>query len=644
MSGFCGIWNRDRRPVDEAVLARMSAAIAHRGPDGEGMRIEGPLGLAHRLQRIVPESRTEVQPISDAAGRCLVFDGRLDERTALLEGIARIVRSAPPPAGGAPDPELALAWLGPDGPARLARLEGEFALALFDPREEYLLLARDALGVKPLYWWADPHTVLFASEIKAILAHPTVSPRPDEEYLAVRLLGQNREGTGDRTFFAGVHSLEPAHYLRFRTEGEERRRYWDFAVGTPFRPASPDNCAEAFREALEKAVHRRLRSLHPVAVSVSGGLDSSSIFGLGHDLRRRHPDLPEVLGFTYAPPPGSPADEERYLAALERHWVQTITRVSTRSGPVLEHAADVVRHVEAPQLDELAPTMEAFQETIRASGVRVVLSGHWADQFLFDQAYLVDLVRTLRWRTAARHLTEYPRWFPGTDRASYRRQFLSDLGKYLLPGPLVRRLRSGRLRSPRDWYTDRLVHLARISPLNRGLAVPHTRSAHARSLYEQARSAHHVLCLEWDDKMAARFGLQVSFPFFDRDLVDLVLRIPGEILHPGGVPKGLLRRALADVLPPEVRDRDWKADFSFLVNEGVAGDLEGVLELLGADSRSVQSGFVVPSRLLSTRAEVERGLGGPECAVAWSVLDLAGLELWLKEFFGETAAPPGDRP
>ncbi len=644
MSGFCGIWNRDQRPVDPAVLARMSAAIAHRGPDGEGMRIEGPLGLAHRLQRITPESRTEVQPISDATGRCLVFDGRLDDRAALRDGLVRIVRAGPPPAPDAPDPELALAWLGPDGPARLGRLEGEFALALFDPREEYLLLARDALGVKPLYWWADPRTVLFASEIKAILAHPEVTPRPDEEYLAVRLLGQNREGTGDRTFFAGVHSLIPAHYILFGTGGEQQRRYWDFAVDTPIRLVSSAEYAEAFREALERAVHRRLRSLYPVAVSVSGGLDSSSIFGLGHELRGRHPDLPELLGFTYAPPPGSPADEERYLVALEGRWGVPITRVPTTSGPVLAHAAEVIRHVEAPQLDELAPTMEAFQERIRASGVRVVLSGHWADQFLFDQAYLVDLVRSLRWRTVARHLTEYPRWFPGSDRAVYRRQFLSDLAKFLLPAPLVRRLRSGRLRDAHGWYTDRLVRLARTSPLNRGLAPLGTRSAHTRSLYEQARSAHHVLCLEWDDKIAARFGLQLSFPFFDRDVVDLVLRIPGEILHPGGVPKGLMRQALAEVLPPEVRDRDWKADFSFLVNEGVARELEGVLGLLGSDSRAVQSGFVVPSRLLSTRNEVERGLGGPECAVAWSVLDLAGLELWLREFFGEMAAPPGDRP
>jgi asparagine synthase (glutamine-hydrolysing) len=633
MSGFCGIWHPDGRPVDGQILARMSATLAHRGPDGEGMRLAGPLGLAHRLLRITPESQAEVQPLSDGAGRSLVFNGRLDERSELL----RHLNETPPgqdrdplPSTDAPDPDLVLAWLARKGESGLATLQGDFALAFHDPAAGALTLARDPMGTRPLYWWVRGSTVLFATEIKALLAHPKVPARPDEEYLAVRLLARNRENTCDRTYYAGVHSLEPGRRVRFSGGGHEEATFWDFALDRPLRLEDPREYTHLFRDLLDQAVRRRLRCSNPVVVSVSGGLDSSTIFGLAESARREEPGgLPKVLGITYAPPPGTPADEITYIEALEAHWEARVRRIPVGAGGPLAGATELVRQVEAPFLDEHAPTMRAFYGAVTESGARVVLSGHWADQFLFDTAYLVDLARRLRWGTVARHMREFPRWFPGSDIHWFRRRYRTELVKFLLPGAVVARLRSGRIRTERTWLSPRLVEAARRSRLNQGLR-PRTGSAHARSLYEQARSGHHGLCLEWDDKAAGVHGLEVAFPFFDRDLIDFILRVPGEVLHPGGVPKGLLRQAMEGVLPEKIRQRDWKADFTAIVNAGVRSDLPAIRELLGPGARVREHGFVTSGGLDRWLSGVEAGLGTATHDTAWELLDLTGLELWLR--------------
>lgn len=641
MSGIVGIWNLDGRPVEEALLSRLSSALVHRGSDGEGLWIRGPVGLACRLRRVTPEAVNESQPLVHESGSVLVFDGRLDDREELLAGLG----PSPGVTAASPDPDLILAAYRVFGDRFLERLAGDFALGLFDPARHQLLLARDAIGIRPLYYARAGDTFLFASEIKALLIHPRLPPRPDDDVLARFLLGGVHDARG-RTFFQGVQSLLPAHLIVVTPRRLVSRRYWDFDPSRGTRFGSFSEYAEAFRGHFERAVSRRLRSRYPVAVSVSGGLDSSSIFCLARTLVRARPDrYPAVVGLSYVSPAGSPSDESAFVREIERDYGVSIERVPMESLGLLNGSREAVWHVEAPYLDEQWNTTHAFLSTVRRLGARVLLTGHWGDQMLFAQAYLVDLVRRGAWGQAWAHLKEFGRWFTDADPRWFGRFFLRDLVKYQLPHgfiPLVKALRARLLRPPRDqaWYTAAFRLRARRTagsspPLRGGFGT-----THARSVYDEIRSSNHVLAMEWNDKVAAMHGAEMAFPFLDRDLLCFLMAIPGEVQTWKGVPKALLRESMRGVLPEAIVQRTWKADFTRLVNEGMERDFRELVQPL-PDGMAVRMGYVRGDVMVEELRRSEDGLrGSPDSQVAWALSDLLGLELWLQVFF-ESGSPAG---
>ena len=196
MSGIVGVWNLDGRPLDEALLSRMSGSLGHRGPDGESRQVAGSIGVGHQHSWVTPEEAGEIQPLVGPAGVMLAVDGRLDNRDELL------------PALGLPktasDAACLLTAHGVWGERFAERLNGDFAVAVFDPARQQLLLARDSIGIRPLYYYRDERLFAFASEIKALLAHPDVPTRADDEGLAdYMLLGARPLDRQDITCFCG---------------------------------------------------------------------------------------------------------------------------------------------------------------------------------------------------------------------------------------------------------------------------------------------------------------------------------------------------------------------------------------------------------------------------------------------------------
>lgn len=633
MSGIVGVWNLDGRPLSRDLLTDLVATLAHRGPDGDGAWVAGSVGLACELLRVTPEAARESQPCFSASGHTLVFDGRLDNRDELLVSLDRaagIERDSP-------DPDLVLAAYEKFGEGLPERLNGDFAFGLYDPRRQRLLLARDALGVRPLYYCHRPRVFIFASEIKALLAHPEVPVRPDDEFLA-RFLIDDISGFEGRTCFDGVVSLPPAHVALLTVGALTRRRYWDFDPAQRLRVGSFEDAAAEFRQHFATAVRRRLRSGSPVAVSLSGGLDSSAIFCLAQ--RFAACPCPPVIGFSYIPPTGSPADETSFLAEIERHYSLAIERLPVQRLGLLNGSRDAVRHVETPFLDEQWNTTVTLLEAVRHRGCRVLLTGHWGDQILFDQAYLVDLVRRLSWWQALAHLREYGRWFSDSHPRWFRRRFALDLVKYSLPISLLPFLRRCRRHPRLGWYGTRLTaHLRRRRPA--AWPSPVAAAAHARALYEQARSAYHVVCMEWNNKVAAAHGLEMAFPFLDRDLVAFLMGLPGEVQTWRGVPKALHREAMRGILPDPIVGRRWKADFTSLVNEGVEQDFRHVVGTV-LDGVAIGRGYLRGEVIRKDLERVRQGLQGSSAAHAWRVSDLLGLELWLQVFGeGERSAAPG---
>lgn len=629
MSGILGIWNRDGRPINASLLDGLARTLTHRGPDGCALWTDRSIGLACQLLHVTPESSIEVQPLALFSGSVVVFDGRLDNRDELFA----LLRPITDLADDAPDPALVLAAYEHFGEQFPGRLAGDFALGLFDPTRRKLLLARDPIGVRPLYYARAGSTFLFASEIKTILAHPLITPEPNDDILAECLLGGPGDAS-DKTCFKQVFSVPPAHLALVSPDGTAVRRYWDFDLTRCIRYPSFEDYREAFLEHFTRAVQRRMRSAAPVVVSVSGGLDSSSILCVAERLKRSEPFRhPAIKGLSYLSADGTPSDEKEFLVAIERDYQIAIGRLPLDRPGLLDGAREEIWHSEAPFLDGQWSDAVGFFRAARGLGARTILTGHWADQVLFDQAYLIDLFRRPSWSDIRRHLRAYAFWMSDTDPASFRNQFLRDLVKYLMPDrlhPLLRRLRA-HTGNP-HWFAPSFQR----RQLNRActtLPVPRApASAHARSLYEQVRTSHQAMCMEWQNKVAAPYGIEVAFPFLDRDLLSFLMSIPGEMQTKDGVPKALLRESMRGILPDEIVRRRWKADFTHLVNESMVNDYDRIADVLKNEPLAVRMGYIDRDRLRSELVRLKSMIHGPTCEHAWGLMDLLGLEYWLQLF------------
>src|SRR5262245_5168989 len=255
----------------------MSKTLAHRGPDGEGLVFDDACALGCRMLRATPESICERQPIQRASGTRLVFDGRLDNRDELIDQLRRHEDTST----AMPDAELAAALYDLSGPDFAQQLLGYFAVAVFDRRNRRVVLARDAMGLRPLNYRRTAASLSFASEIKALTLDPELPTRPNGRLLAGLLLRQLHRCDHDgSTLVEGICEVPPAHVAIFDANTAEVRRYWDFDGHNSANVQSIDDCADGFRYYFERAVRRRLRTAGPVAIAVSGGTDSSSIFSV----------------------------------------------------------------------------------------------------------------------------------------------------------------------------------------------------------------------------------------------------------------------------------------------------------------------------------------------------------------------------
>jgi asparagine synthase (glutamine-hydrolysing) len=631
MSGIVGVWHLDGRPFDERTAESMTSALAHRGADGEAVRHVGSVWFSHQHFWITPEEIGEAQPLLGGSGAMLSMDGRLDNRDELVSTLRLPATTS--------DAACALAayerW--PEDFA--ARLAGDFALAIFDDRRQKLLLARDAIGMRPLYYYRSDRLFAFSSEIKALLAHPDVPARPDDDGVADFMLIASRPiDQQELTCFAGVSAVVPAHVVITSRERTVARRYWDFDVERRVRLGSIGEYAEAFRACFEQAVRRRTRSAYPVALSLSGGLDSSSIFCVSRALGSAR--TPGIVAVSYTGQAGTDADEGRFLIDLEREQEAVIDRFPMEPLLGLVGGADEqIAGVEAPFIDHVWGVTTELHRRATAAGARVLLSGTWGDQVLFSSAYLVDLFSRPAWRQMGRHLREYERWLGREEAVALRRRFYVDAGRRLMPRRLLGPLKKVRRRFTPParaigWFSDAFLRRALRFADQPVLADGAFHSAQARAIYLQARSKYHVHCMEWNNKIGAMHGLDAALPFLDRDLIAFLMAVPGDAQNADGVPRGLLREAMRGVLPESIRTRSWKANFSGAVNRGLARDIASVTRALTLDALVVRFGYVDPSRL---GREIDRrvdGLSRPDCVDSWSLADLFGLEVWLQVFFG----------
>jgi asparagine synthase (glutamine-hydrolysing) len=640
VSGISGMWNLDGRPVDEVLLGRMSAMLAHRGADGEETWRDGEAGLGCQLSRVGPGSETERQPLVGQSGAVLVFDGRLDNRDELAAALGLDHKVW----AGRSDAELVSAGYDRYRIELPERLLGDFAFAVFDPARQRLLLARDVLGVRPLYYFRTSRTFAFASEIKALLVHPQLTARPNDEMLRAYLLHRRAPGL-DETYFEGVRALPAAHSAVVTSATIVSRRYWQFPGGPPIRLQAFDDYAAEFRHRFEVAVQRRLRGTHRVAISVSGGLDSSSIFCLAETLRQADGSgsLP-VVGISYGSSDGSLADEDVFLQEIERSYGVAIERVVPEADGHMPFASEQVRLLETPMLSPLWGRTRALTSFAGRSGSQALMWGEGGDELLWNRGYLIDLLEHLRWKTLWAHLQEFGLWNTEADAAGIKRVLLREMVEHYreqapaLLVPAARQLRrhlSGAARPP-SWYTAAFCQ--------RGHQTQPTResrrrlpSVHSESLTRTLVCRPQEELMEWFNKMGAAASLDSCHPFLDRDLISFVMRIPGETCSRNGVPRALLRRAMRGVLPNAIVERRGKGDYTHLSRESMQVHGAEALRRVREGGMAVGLGYVRGDMVRDGNFPAKGSgslnpVSGVSAYDAQGLADLLGLELWLEEF------------
>lgn len=623
MSGIAGILRLDGAPADRAALERMTQRLAHRGPDGTALWNAGPCGLGHLMLCGTPESREERLPLANSTGDLVVTaDARIDNRAELMSALGLGSQAAP-----ITDGELIVHAYERWGERCPERLTGDFAFAIWDGRRQALFCARDHVGVKPFYYHHRPgRFVAFASEIKGLLAVPEVPRRLNEIRVAEHLLPLLEDKA--ITFYEEIVRLPPAHRMTVTRDGVSLEPYWALDPDRELRLGSDGEYAEAFRDILTESVRCRLRSAYPVGSQLSGGLDSSAIVCVARRLFAENGGK-TLHTFSAVFDEVPECDERRYIEAVlggggvEPHYMR---------GDRLSPLGDIDRVLEHQEEPFLAPNLFLYWESCRLAkehGVRVILDGLDGDATVSHGfVYLAELARAGEWSGFLREVKGLSTRLVMSQATVIRRYALAALA----PQPLRWAWRTVKGTNALGWGADSMVCpqlaqranlKAREAVLQNGRHPPRSaRQAHWRGL----TSGLIPSALEITDKAAAAFGLEPRHPFFDRRLVEFCLALPGDQKLRDGWTRAIERRALADVLPEEIRWRG-KTNLTAQFLRALRIFEQDRLHQLLVTEPAPLRGFVDMRRLRTVYRDYE--LRGARDS-AYKVWQAATLALWLR--------------
>lgn len=624
MCGITGVVHCDGHAASAPVVAAMAAAVAHRGPDSEGVWIDGPVGLGHRRLAIIDLSPAGHQPMGNETGDVvIVYNGELFNFQKLrveLESAGHHFHSNS-------DTEAIIHAYEEWGEACLERFNGQFAFAIWDSKRQRLFLARDRFGVKPLYYTFDGARLLFGSEIKSLLAHPGMTARVCYEALNEYFTFQNV--LTDLTLFEGVKLLPAGCSLTLDLRSGAnpvQRRYWDFVpTGDPLDLSACEAEEELYR-LFNQAVTRQLMSDVPIACYLSGGMDSGSITAVASQ------HLGRVLTFTCGFDLSSASGLE--LGFDERAASEALSNLlKTEHYEMVLHAGDMehvmpelIWHLEDPRVGQSYPNY--YVARLAGKFGKVVLSGAGGD----------ELFGGYPWR--------YYRGLGGNGKESFYRNYY-DFWQRLTPDQEKAQFFNKETYRRMRGHSTYDVFKGMIEPL--GLPLSSHEDVVNASLYFELKTFLHGLLLV-EDKVSMAHSLETRTPFLDNDLVDFAMRLPARHkLHnldrlagdvdeddvgrrvryerQSGDGKMVLRQAMSRIIPPEVTGRV-KQGFSAPDASWFRGESIDYINSLLRDPRARIYEFLNPVYVTSKLDEHSTGQHNNRLFI-WSLLSF---EWWLRTF------------
>jgi len=604
MCGICGRFGIE--PADRDELTKMTRRLAHRGPDDEGMYVDGGIGLGHRRLSIIDLDSGQ-QPMSNEAGTCwIVFNGEIYNFHQLRDNLSKKGRRFRTVS----DTETILHLYDEYGTECVKHLRGMFAFAIWDARNRQVFAARDRLGQKPFYYAQRGSELIFASEIKALLAADPNLAELDlaalDEYLTLRLISP------PRSMFRRIHKLPPAHFMTFDpTRGLRIERYWDLPYEPKWR-GSEDQLIEELEERLVDCIRLHLVSDVPVGAFMSGGLDSTLVVAL----LMKHQLAGEFQTFSVGLPYGQ--YDEAPTARLVADRYGTRHHEETINPSLLNTFPRLVRQLDEPS-DPLSVCLDLIAQMARKK-VKVVLGGDGGDELFggYDRYYgnraadyyalLPEIVRR-RLIQPALALVPDGAWYKSR---GHQLKWLHRLSFYSRGDRYVKSLAYFYMREPfRTAVYGPLLAAETGSEPGRLMREAYDRAqAHDsvdRMLYAdcQSRLADHPVMIQ--DRMTMAHGLEARSPFMDHEIAEFAARLPTSLKVRGRTLRYIQVQLAKRLLPPEVLARK-KQGFSSALPYLLKNELDVLYRVFLNDVQLARDGILRQEPISQMLAEHQAGV------------------------------------
>lgn len=587
MCGILGIYNLNRAPIALSTLKMMSDKISHRGPDGEGFFLKDHIGLAHKRLAILDVSQLGAQPMASKDGTWIIsFNGCIYnflelKQDLLSKGHIFVSKT---------DTEVISEGLSEYGPVFFERLNGMFAIAAWNTKEETLYLSRDRYGIKPLYYWFNGKTLIFSSEIKSIIAHPDYKIGVDYDALNQYFTFQNVFTYN--TLFKGIIMLPPANTVKVNSlsDGVCHNSWWDFNFTEPDNKMSFEDATSLTKDYFERAVARQMISDVPVGSYLSGGMDSGSITAVASKHVKRLTtftagfDMSEVTGVE------SNYDERRDAELMANHFKTEHYEQVINAGDLSWSLPRLVWHLEDLRVGMSYPNY--YISRLASKFVKVCLQGTGGD----------ELYGGYPWRYYRVYKSINQTEFFDNYYGFWQRLVMDDQKNKLFNDSTFSKI---NISAPRDIFE-------RVFTFNNQLRYDNPEHHIENSLYFEIKTFLPGLLLV-GDKLSMANGLEERFPFLDNDLVDLAQKIPvrhklgnlenmkrinendfrskSHIYKEFDDGKNVLRKAMMDFLPEKIINRK-KQGFSAPDESWYRGENADYIKKLLLGKKTVSVEFI----------------------------------------------------
>lgn len=630
IAGFRGLF-------DPGLLSAMADMQSHRGPDDSGTYFdaEAKIGLAHRRLSILDLSPAGHQPMADVSGEFVIsYNGEIYNFRELRQELAEkgiTFRSHS-------DTEVILELYKALGTKAFSRLNGIFALAIWDAINNELVIARDGMGVKPLYYAILPEGMLFASELKALLTHSGL-PREIDHVAAAAYLSY-LWSPGERTMLRTVRKLRPGTCMRIGPNGSHRTEvFYELPQPCADRTLSASQAISGTREALRQATERQLISDVEVGAFLSGGLDSGAIVAFAREAMESR----KMNCFTIGYQASTEEEDEMtsdlpYARRLAKYLGVTLHEV-TADASMADRLDEMVRHLDEPQADPAALNTMMISSLAHQNGLKVLLSGTGGDDlFSGYRRHLATRMEPLFRMTPKPLLTA-------------AQHLIAPLPQERAIGRRLRKLMVAATTSPDDrllryyeWLNaDEAVQLLANLKAESASEIRSPMYDCVSHLPKSATPLDKLLWLDqhffladhnlnYTDKMGMAESVEIRVPFLDHDLVSWASRIPNKFKMNGSQTKWVLRKAMEGILPHNVIYRP-KTGFGVPLRSWLKSDLRSLLEGVTASATIESRGLFEPQAVEALKRDTLAGRRDG----SYTLLGIICMELWCREFLDKSA-------